>query len=189
MKRKRDRSRGILAEASVDYGPSFRLNKAGKLVTWGGAATVDVASRDDPTDPARPRTVRGAKRRHALFELHQHRVIDAAMFHAAQDFLDDCSIACGTGSSGEIGGFGGTAGPRSGLPERQTNAITRINEVRNVLGLNEGTIFWHVVFDNGSIRDYEIRHRLQFGTATQMLRDALNALDRHYHRRVIRNNA
>ena len=36
------------------------------------------------------------------------------------------------------------------------------------------------VFDNGGLRQYERKHNLRNGEATEMLCDALDALHRHY---------
>jgi hypothetical protein len=177
-----------IVTGEADYGPGLHRAKSGRLTNWGGAAQVEVEYRDDPSVTDHRRPVRGSRRRHALFELLQHRVISKTMFDAAQQFLDDCSIASG-GSSADIGGMPYVSGPRTGLPERQVNAITRINEVRHLLGLNDGTIFWWVVFNNGALDAYEARHRLRKGTAADLLRKGLDALEQHYRRGDLRESA
>ena len=168
------------AEGGADYGPALRPRADGRLVAWGGAAAIELETRDDPSIVDRRRPVRGARRRDVLCDLQARRVITKRMRDAAEQFLDDCSIASG-GSAGDEIGMPGVQGPRVGLPERQVRAITRINAVRLALGLNNGTVFWWVIFDNRSLGDYETSYRLRTGTASELLRAALTALDQHYH--------
>jgi hypothetical protein len=110
------------------------------------------------------------------------------MRDAAEQFLDDCSIAAGSTAGDEVG-MPCILGARSGLPERQVAAITRVNRVRHLLGFNNGTVFWWVVFENRSLNEYENVHRLRSGNATELLRQALDALDNHYHRTTERESA
>jgi hypothetical protein len=168
------------AEAGADFGPGLRLDRAGRLVAWGGAALVEVENRDDPDISSRRRIVRGARRSDTLAQLEQRKVITKRMRDAAERFLDDCSIASGGTASDTVGMPSGPA-TRAGLPERQVNAITRINRVRRLLGLNTGTVFWAIVFENICLRDFEVKHRMRNGTAQEMLQQALTALDDHYH--------
>jgi hypothetical protein len=182
MKRRRG-APGVVAEAGSDYGPSLRLGKDGRLRSWGGAVAVDIETRDDPTVADHRRLVRGARRRDVLIDLQSRRVISKRHVDAAEQFLEDCSIASGSTGGDWSGGGGSVAGPRAGLPERQVSAITRINHAALVLGLHDGTVFWWVVFQNGSIAAYEVANRLRSGSATDRLRRALTALDEHYHGR------
>jgi hypothetical protein len=168
------------AEAGADFGPGLRLDRAGRLVSWGGAALVEVENRDDPDISSRRRIVRGARRSDTLAQLEQRKVITKRMRDAAERFLDDCSIASGGAASYSVGMPRGS-GVRAGLPERQVKAITRINQVRHLLGLNSRTVFWAVVFENVSLRDFEVSQRIRNGTAQEMLRAAMTALDNHYH--------
>lgn len=140
---------------------------------------VEIESRDDPDLTDRRRIVRGARRRDALSDLEARKVISKRMRDAAEQFLEDCSIASGA-SGGDFPGMPSVPGPRSGLPERQVGAITRVNHVRHLLGMNSGTVFWWVVFQNGSLRAYEDAHHMRNGAATKMLKAALDALDAHY---------
>ena len=107
------------------------------------------------------------------------------MHHAAEQFMEDCSIATGATAAEEIG-LSSLAGPRVGLPERQVSALVRIMQARQAVDLERGTIFWHVLFENGSLGDFEEHNQLRNGTASGMLRNVLNALDEHYHRTMTR---
>jgi hypothetical protein len=171
--------KGIAVEGGSDYGPSLRLGRDGRLRPWGGASDVVVETRDDPAITTRRTFVRGTRRRNGLAELVSRKTITKRMQDVAEQFLDDCSIAIGASACG-ITGLPAVHGSYSGFPERQLNAITRVNRIRHLLGLNNGTIFWWVVFDNRGIRDWETLHKAQPGTGSVMLRDALNALDAHY---------
>ena len=176
------------AEGGADYGPALRPRADGRLVPWGGAAAIEVESRLDPGITDRARLIRGARRRDVLLDLEARRLISKRMRDAAEQFLEDCSIAAGA-SAGDVVGLPAVTGPRSGLPERQVAAIGRITQVRVLLGLNNGTVFWWVVFFNRSIHDYEREHKLRNGTGAALFRDALQALDEHYHRTTTRNRA
>jgi hypothetical protein len=179
-KRKRRSAPSFNAEPGADFGPALRPDKAGRLVTWGGAAMVAIESRDDPAISGRRRIVRGARRSDALAMLEARRVITKRMRDAAERFLDDCSIACG-GSACDSIGMPSYSGLRSGLPERQVKAITRVNQVRLLLHSNRGAVFWLVLFENVSLRDFETARRLRHGEAAVLLRASLAALDAHYH--------
>jgi hypothetical protein len=52
--------------------------------------------------------------------------------------------------------------------------------VVELLQLRRDGVFWWVVVWNGGVRQYEERYRLRHGGAGKWLRDALDALDRHY---------
>lgn len=179
MKRRRA-SAGVLVEAGADYGPSLRVGQDGRLRSWGGAAAVEIEIRDDPAVVDRKRPVRGARRRDVLADLCARRLISKRHVDAAERFLEDCSIACGS-IVAELSGLPGISGPRACLPERQVAAVTRINRVRLLLGLNAGTVFWWVVFGNGSVREWETVSSMRNGAGIGLLQSALTALDEHYH--------
>lgn len=164
-----------------DYGPSVRTGKGGRLSYWGGAAEIVVDTVDDTTVAGRPQTIRRARRRNVMFDLMQRGIIERRHYAASEQFLDDCSIASGGSAGDSIAGMPVASGPRQGLPERQIMAVTRVNVVRHLLGLNDGVVFWWIVFSNGGLGDYEIRYRLPRGQAKGMLVNALDALDAHYH--------
>lgn len=176
------------AEAGADYGPAMRLRPDGRYAAWGGAAAVVMETRDDPDVVDHRRLVRGARRRDPLTDLEACRVITKRMRDAAEQFLSDCSRASG-GAAGTDVGMPSLVGPSAGVPELQMLAIERINIVREKLNIERGTIFWWVLFENGSIRDFEVTRRLRNGSAAQMLRDVLDALDEHYHRTTARKGA
>jgi hypothetical protein len=179
VRKRRSGVPSVRPEPGSDFGPSLRTAHGGRLVAWGGAATIDLEYRADPAIPEYHKTVRGARRRDVLADLLARHVITKPMRDAAEQFLSDCSIAAG-GSSGDLTGMPSHATPRAGLPERQLNAISRINRVRALLGLHDRTVFWHVVFHNLSLNDFENRNHLRSGAATTLLIAALNALDAHY---------
>jgi hypothetical protein len=72
------------------------------LVEWGGAAMIEVGSRYDPDITDRQRLIRGARRRDVLLDLEARRVITKRMRDAAEQFLEDCSIAAGASAADEI---------------------------------------------------------------------------------------
>jgi len=183
--RKRNKKTGFRSEAGNDYGPAFQ-RVDGELVEWGGAARVMVEIRSDPTIIDRPRPVRGARRRNAIFDLYARGVLTKRQYNAAEQFLDDCSIASGGTAPENAFSASALSGPRSGLPERQVLALTRVQQVRHLLGLNPGTVFWWVVFDNGALAEYERRNRMRTNSATDLLRQALDALDAHFYRNARR---
>jgi hypothetical protein len=167
-------------EGGVDYGPSLRLSRDGRMKSFGGAAEIAVGYRDDPSVTDHRQIVRGARRRDVLNDLEARHVITKRMRDAAERFLEDCSIACGSSGFDELG-MPSVSGPRSGLPERQVKAITRINVVRHLLGLNSGNVLWWVVFENNSVDAWEKRFRQRHGTGSDLLRRGLDALDEHYN--------
>jgi len=179
LRKRKATVRTFRADGGADYGPSLRRAKDGRLVAWGGAAQIDVVSRDDPAAGERRRLVRGARRRDALADLFERGVITKRMRDAAEQFLEDLSIASGS-RSGDLLSMPTISGPRSGLPERQVAAIVRVNTVIRVLGFGRGSIVWHVVFDNAPLHAFETRHRLRSGRATELLRASLDTLDGHY---------
>lgn len=125
--------------------------------------------------------VRGARRRNVLQDLRDRDVINKNQIDAAHQFLDDCSLAAG--GSARFGPLlgGGAPGPRAGFPELQSAAVRRVSLAREAARITAGSVFWHVVFQNASLAEYEALHHLRHGTATEMLRDVLDALDQHYH--------
>lgn len=179
MKLRKLRTKGFKAEGGADFGPSLRKSKDGRLRPWGGAVELEVGNRDDPSVIDHRQIVRGARRRNGLAELVSRRTITKRMLDAAEQFLDDCSEASGASASG-ITGLPAVHGSYNGFPERQLKAIARVSTVRLLLGLNSGTVFWWVVFDNGGIRAWETLHKVQPGVGSDLLRAALEALDAHY---------
>lgn len=164
-----------------DYGPGLRRDEGGRLVDWGGASNVEVTWRADPEYPDKYRPVRGSRRRHAIFDLLLRRVITKRMFDAAQQYLDDCSIATG-GSAPESFGMGGSSWPNAAMPERQLNAVTRVNEVHARFDMSVGTVFWWVVLNNGALTEFCSYRGIRNGSATDGLVGVLHELDEHYHR-------
>jgi hypothetical protein len=188
-KRQRFAQHAAAAEPVIDYGPAFKRNR-GRPIAWAGAALVDIETRDDPAITDRRSTIQGARRRHILHELKARAVIDKRMFDAAQAFLDDCSLAVGSSPCGDLGmTIRKSPGPSAGLPERQLCALNRVRDIIVLLDLHTGTVFWWVVFDNGSLADYEQAHKgmpCGKGAAGEALRASLAALDAHYHRGMSR---
>lgn len=188
--RRRRGSPGLVAEGGVDYGPSVRLGRDGRYRPWGGAVAIEIESRDDPSVTDHRQIVRGSRRRNTLAHLLALKIITKRHMDAAEQFLDDCSIASGASGCGNLTGMPSLSGPRAGLPERQVEAITRINAVRLLLGLNSGTVFWWVVFNQGGVQDWEIANKMRKGgVGTDLLRTALDALDEHYHGRTAKRHA
>ncbi len=180
----RKRKTAITAHGGADFGPALRPRSDGRLTSWGSAATVEVEDRDDPDFTERKRLVRGARRRDALLDLQARRIISKRMRDAAEQFLDDCSVASGS-SAGDDLGLRGLLSCR-GLPERQVAAITRVRLVRQLLSGHSGGVFWWVIFENGSLTAYESAHKMRSGSATTMLKCALQTLDEHYHGASVR---
>ena len=179
MKLRKRQSKGFAAEGGADFGPSVRKSRDGRLRSWGGAVAIEIENRDDPSVIDHRQIVRGARRRNGLAELVSRNTITKRMLDAAEQFLDDCSIASGASACG-ITGLPAVHGSYNGFPDRQLNAIGRVTQVRLMLGLNSGTIFWWVVFDNKGIREWETLHKVQPGEGSDLLRSALDTLDAHY---------
>lgn len=161
---------------SFDPGPSVRQRTDGTLISRGPGAVELI----DVTDAKGTVTGRGARRKNVLNDLLAHSVITKRQYDAADRFLGDCSLASGGGLVANVLAMPASPGPRSGLPEAQTAAITRVRQVFHLLGLNSGTVFWWVVFDDRRLGDYDAAHRQREGTASTMLKAALTALDEHY---------
>ena len=162
---------------SFDPGPSMRQRTDGTLISRGPGAVVLVDVKDDKGAV----TGRGARRRNVLDDLLAHSAINKRQHDAANRFLDDCSMANGGGMVANLMATPSGSGPRSGLPESQTAAIARVRQVVNLLGLNTGTVFYWVVFEDRRLCDYDQAHRIRQGTASKMFKAALDGLDEHYH--------
>jgi hypothetical protein len=161
---------------SFDPGPSMRQRPDGTLISIGPGA-VEL---EDRSEPGRDTRIRGAHRANVLDDLHARHVITKRQHDAAVRFLDDCSLASGGGMVADFMAVRSPPGPRSGLPEVQTDAIGRVNQVIRLLGLNDGTVFWWVVFKDRRLGEYDAKETQREGTAARMFRDALTALDEHY---------
>lgn len=178
------RTRKVIAlDAHADYGPSITLGSDGRMHSAGpGAVDLEDRSADPANDRGKVRgpVVRGARRRMALRNLWLDDAITKPMFDAANRFLDDCSLASG-GSSASFLSMAMHGGTRDGMPEAQARAIRRVTVVRLMLGLNRDTVFWWVVIDNRTPKEFAETHRLRHATAYGWLRAALTALDEHYN--------
>jgi hypothetical protein len=162
---------------SFDPGPSLRQQRDGTLEGH-GPGRVELI---DVLDTKGNVTGRGARRRNVLNDLLARGVIAKRQHDAATRFLDDCSLASGGGLVANFLAMPSASGPRSGLAEVQTAAITRVRQIFHLLGLNNGTVFWWVVFDDKRLDDYDALHKIRKGTASTMFKLALTALDEHYH--------
>lgn len=163
---------------SFDPGPSMRQKPDGTLVSTGPGEVV----LEDRTEPGKDTRIRAARRANVLDDLHARSIITRRQYNAAIRFLDDCSLASGGGMVANLLAVRSPPGPRAGLPETQTDAITRVNQVIHLLGLNAGTVFCWVIFDDRRLGEYDAEKTQREGTAARMFRDALTALDEHYER-------
>jgi hypothetical protein len=185
MAKRLQRSQQLIEPAlSFDPGPSMRQRSDGTLVSH-GPGKVELEYRPDidraPDSKANRPVVRGARRRNVLTDLFAHGVISKCQHDAANRFLDDCSLASGGGLVANFLAMPTSPGPRSGLPETQTTAITRVRQAFHLLGLNSGTVFWWVVFNDRRLGEYDTAHKQREGTAARMFKDALTALDEHFN--------
>ena len=147
---------------------------------------ADVGASRDVVIEFRPdvdgnRLVRGARRRLVLRDMLRDGVVTKRQHDAAERFLDDLSVACGGGGTGNLGGVRATPGSREAVTPAQSAALRQVYRVVHLLGLNSATVFWWVVLSNGSLRGYEDRHQVRHGRAKVMLVAALDALDSHYY--------
>lgn len=179
------RRSGFRQESGRDYGPSVS-QVDGRMVSWGGAGSVFVETRDDPTVIDRVRPVRGARRRNALLDLHARKIISRRQYNAAENFLDDCSLAQGGRVGDPVYAPPSYDPAAAGVSEVQFLAMERIRRVQMLLGLDDQSAFWWVVFGNGALGDYERLHRMRNGTASEQLSRSLNELDEFYYARTIR---
>lgn len=168
------RANVAIAPAYIDLGPGLVRDGKGRPRPWGGAADVEVVDRIDPDHPQRA-SVKGARRRNAVAALLAAGSITKAHADAADRFLDDLSVATGSSYAGFVG-MPGSGVRRDTMPDRQLRAIRRVYAIRHDLGLNDGTVFWWVVLDNGGIRAWEDRFRERHGDGLVMLKAALTAL-------------
>ena len=161
--------------SSIDLGPS---TDGGGFV---GAASIVLETRPDPTRTDRIHLVRGARRRTAIGDLYSRGSITKSMHDAVDRFLDDCSVASGGVGGSDYTGMPSAPSSRVGLPERQVRAIGAVRRVFHLLGLHSCCVFWAVVFDNSTLREWEARSRVRNGSGVPLLRAALTALDDHYN--------
>lgn len=177
MVRRPSRSDTFEPNLSFDPGPSMRQRSDGTLISR-GPGEVELI---DVVDAKGAVTGRGARRRNVLNDLRAHGVITKRQHDAAVRFLDDCSLASGGGLVANVLAMPSSPGPRSGLPEVQTAAITRVRQVFHLLGLNSGTVFWWVVFDDRRLTEYDEAHKIREGTAGVLFKAALTGLDELYN--------
>lgn len=161
----------------VDYGPGVVITAAGRL-SQTGAARVVIEDRPDPS-PEVDRRVRGARRYDVIAAMYGDGRLTKRQHDAAQQFRDDLCLAAGR-SPGGYTGMPSATGRRDSYPPAQVDAITRVHQVRNVLGLNDGTVLWWCVVLNEAPKAWEVALRVQHGAGIVMLRDGLDALDLHY---------
>lgn len=165
-----------------DFGPGLHVIRGGKLASWNGAAEIVVDDVDDTTVYGRPTKIRRARRRNAMFDLLQRGAVERRHYAASEQYLDDLSLAAGAASGADLIGMPAASGPRTALPERQVAALSRTYQVRDLLGLTPNCVFWHIIINNGSLTDFDARHKLPRGQAKTMLLLSLDRLDEHYHR-------
>lgn len=147
--------------------------------SWGGAGDVVVEDRPDPLITDRHQTVSGARRRSAIRDLWRRDVIVNRQHHAAMRFLDDCSRASGGGLVANL--FAARGGqPRSALPHSQMVAIGNVRRIFHLLGLNDGTVLWRVLFQDWSLDRFDEANKVRHGTGARLLKAALTALADHY---------
>lgn len=167
-----------------DGGPALRQTTEGRLVSPRGPGQVVLEDRPDisatPDTRGNLPTVRGARRRTNLNDLISRGTITKRQHDAVIRFLDDCSLASGGGLVANMLGVPSSPSPRAGLPEAQVSAIVRVRQVFHLLGLNSGTVFWCVVFEDWTLTAYDQRFRHRKGTGAEWFRAACTALDEHY---------
>jgi hypothetical protein len=166
-------------EQPKDYGPSVTHDEDGRLLSQ-GAGRVVLEDRPDPNNPQR--LIRGAKRYSVIHGLYARGRINRHQYQAAMRFVDDMAIAVGQSPADSLSRLGRCrgSGERSDPSQRVLDALTRVRRVVELLQLRRDGVFWWVVVWNGGVRQYDERYGLRFGTAAKWLRDALDALDRHY---------
>ena len=135
--------------------------------------------RPDPGITDHVRLVTGLRRRDVLLDLRGQGAITARHYNAAASFLDLCSVADGMSSrtAGEPGG----GRSMDGFPAVRLAAVTRLREAMSTAALYRGTAAWMVVFDNRTLGQVDRELRLRHGTAGDLLRKSLNALDEFFH--------
>jgi len=169
----------ITPTLSSDLGPSVMQRKGDGTLVSRGPGAVDLEDRADAKGNI---TGRGARRRDVLRSLHTGGTINKRMFDAAQQFIDDCSVASGGGLVANLLAIPMSSGPRSGWPDAQVDALTRVHKIRNHLGFNDGTVFWRVLFVNKSLADCDAEDKFEHGSSARSLKVALTALDIWYER-------
>jgi len=167
---------------AIDYGPALTRDARGNLVSWRGAALVDVDTRPDGDHPTRE--VVGARRRDGLIDLYTRGSLDRAQFAAFARFRDDLSRADGARAHDDDSGVRAAFSAASyGPGDAQLDASARVAGAWQAMGLiAAGVVSW-VVVSAGSVRDYETCKRQRNGSGAAMLRAAADRLIAYYDRR------
>jgi hypothetical protein len=107
--------------------------------------------------------------------------ITKPMHGAATRVLDDCSLASGGGLvAGATLGISTSRGPSMGLPERQVDAITRLRAAWAIIEGADREVFFWIVFQDGSPREYERLCKMRHGSAVDAFKATLSDLEAHY---------
>lgn len=177
-------------DAVTDYGPSVHRDREGKLISTGAGAVV-MEDREDISvrlnRQARRPVVRGARRWSTLGALLNDGVIDGHQHAAACRFLDDCSKAQGSSQASFLAIVVSGGAGRVGLTKAQQAALRAVMRVRLLLGLHPDTVFWWVVLDNKTPRDFAEHFGKRPATAYELFKKALIQLDEHYQHMGSRN--
>lgn len=186
------RKEAATVETVSDYGASIGRDRDGRLVSSGPAQVMLEDAEDidyELNKNARRPLVRRARRwcvlRGMLKTGKDGALLDGSItvrqYDAANRFLGDCSRAQGGSQASFLNlVVSGSAG-RDAFTEDQRIAMRKVMEVRHLLGLNSGTIFWWVVLENKSPREYAAWKKIRWSTAYTMLKDSLSAVDAYYY--------
>jgi len=161
----------------ADYGTGVVITATGHM-RQSGAARVVIEDRPDPM-PGVDRRVRGARRFDVIAAMFGDGRLTKRQHDAAQQFRDDLCLAAGR-SPGGYTGMPSATGRRDSYPPAQLDAITRVHQVRNLLGINDGTVFWWCVVRNETPKAWEVALRVQHGAGINLLGHSLDGLDMHY---------
>lgn len=179
------RGRASRVDATTsDFGPCVVRGADGRL-EYRGAPEIILENRPDLDRPVdrhgnRP-VVRGARRSTTLGEMLGRGVINKSMHDAGSRFLDALSVAGGSTASSLAEALKVAPGSRTGVSDRQLDAIREVRRVMVHLGLNSDTVMWWVVVGNRSTAEFDRTFRLREGTGADWLRASLAQLDAMYY--------
>ena len=181
--RQRRKEPDLILETVTDYGPSVSYDRDGHLISSGPGAVV-LEDREDISvtinSKAQRPVVRGARRWDALRGLLKDEVIDAAMFSAANRFLSDLSRAQGGSQASFLAIVVSGGAGMLGVTESQRRALQRVMAVRQRLRLTPQTVFWWVVLENRTPREWAEHRKIRVSRSYDYLRDSLTDLDDYY---------
>ncbi len=171
-----------LAELRADFGPSVQHAAiVGHDGTVLREARLEKEFRPDPENPNA--TVRGARRRDPLGDMLARGHVKIHQVMAAERFRDDLSLAEGARDGGrDMSGIRSADPTKYDVHPLQLDAMARVRAAWLAIGLARSGVVGACVVGRATVTAYAAEARMDRGRAAEMLRAALDDLDRHYDR-------